>query len=717
MPRALAGAIKMRPTYLQRFVLITLVLTAIASGFAASSSSPPATVNATINVNCPFSIVLSPTAPVFIRIGYITVNYSIKSSVSCSAIALVGNFVLSNITTDATYYTTDLQFNSVSPIPINGVIAVNAVNIPQSDDKVAMTLSYGSFSNFSTNSLTVLTPAVISVNSLVVSPSSPGIDAQISIATNTVNLGSLAATNMLLNLTITGPGLTYTTNQVLPSLSPTQSESTQFFITGVTSNYGTYTVAANVSYQTIFTENGVTYTYNQISTTVYSSYTIPSPTSPPSPHGGGLPPNITITQIPTAISTLVFEQMPIISTVTPGNSTLAQVALYNNDNMPIWVNITVPKALQFGGVNLSATSIYILPNSTQFVELLISAFKNATQNTYLVIFNTTVTAVGEKPAHGQFYTGVQVRTFQKNNPVVLRSTTYTASTGRVLTQYSVYNPFNITLYSTTISAELPTSITTNPLGIVLSGAVNNVTVKNGEYILNWRIPILQPHATSILAFTINNVTTPQYFFNPITSTSTLSQYNTTRLRVFNIVAPTFYVNQGNNITVSAIYTGTNATNLTFSLVPPVDIVVYNQLQVFHAFPNTIIDAKFWVAPIKASGTYLFNLLIRGTYSNQSFSIPVIVLQNQTAAVPPTNSVTQVGAIRTYEIATEIVLGAAALIVVALAGYVAYKRVNVPRYNKGRAEEMSRMKQRVKREIAEEGKPGGPQWGSPPPLTP
>ena len=113
---------------------------------------------------------------------------------------------------------------------------------------------------------------------------------------------------------------------------------------------------------------------------------------------------------------------------------------------------------------------------------------------------------------------------------------------------------------------LPLSITSNPLGIILSGAISNVSVISNQYLLSWRIPTLKPHATEILSFAMNNVSTPQYFYGPITSITTLSTTNLTVLRIFNINVPTFYVNKPNNITVSAIYTGTNVSNITFCLI-------------------------------------------------------------------------------------------------------------------------------------------------------
>jgi hypothetical protein len=389
--------------------------------------------------------------------------------------------------------------------------------------------------------------------------------------------------------------------------------------------------------------------------------------------------------------------------VIAGNSTITEFGISNNGNTPLWANFTIP-TVPFGFISLSADSVYMLPGQSLQVQILLASKPNAVPNIYIMPINMSVTTAGGKPTRGQFYTGLRISPAQQTSPVYLRSSIFSTASNQVITQYSIYNPLNKSVYNTRIATQLPITITNQISSIVLSGTNYNISVLNNQYILTWNIPLLQPRATSIVAFAVSNVSTPQYFYNPITSITTLSASNGTRFRIFNIQVPTFYVAQKNNITVDAMYTGTNESNVSVSLVPPAGVVVENQLQRFKVFPNTVVNAKFNVQAIQESGTYLFSLLVTGPFVNQSFSIPVIVLQNQTISVPPpSNSISAVATVQFYERwIAYVIIGVIALILI-LTGYYAYKRTTLSGYNKERSEELMRMKHRVTREL-EEGEP-------------
>ncbi len=406
--------------------------------------------------------------------------------------------------------------------------------------------------------------------------------------------------------------------------------------------------------------------------------------------------------VPTGISSLAYTSMPLVTSVIAGNSTVASIGLRNAGITPLWANITIPR-LPYGTISLSANSIYMLPGQTLLVQMLFHAF-NDTSGSYITPVNITVTAQGESPASSKFYIGFTIVQPQSKAPDVLRSTSFIESGHQILTQYSIYNPTNAPIYNARLTALLPASITNSTNKILLSGPVGNITTINSQYILGWRIPVLQPHGTSIFSFAVSNVSTPEYFFSPITTFSVLVVNNASNVRIFDLHVPTFYVGQQYNITLSSLYTGTNQTNLTISLQPPLGVAVRNQAQVYRVFPNTMMQTNFYVYPISESGTYLFQLTIKGGGVNGTYSIPVVVLQ-QNQLLPPASNQTGTGSVSQGlgDYIPYIAAGAVIALLVAILLISAYGRARGSRYNVRRAEELSKVKQRVRRDLDNESK--------------
>ncbi len=686
------------------FSIYVSIVFAIATALCQVSfaSSNIANVSTSVHVPCVFGMSLSPTNPIFVLTAGAQVDYSIESLVECSISQLSGNFVLANSVSNIAYYTTNTVFNGISQTPTNGVFSIPSNSLQLGDGKATLTLNSLEYSNFTQLNYQVVTAANVFIASASVSPTNPSIGATLSAVTNVTNDGSLAATNMILNIMITGPGsFTYSTNVVLSSLSPSQTENTDFSINGATPYSGTYSLMENVSYQTIFTQNSVTYTLNEISSNTTLTYTVPSTGG----GGGGGAPKAPLT--PTSISLLSFTEMPLQTTVLAGNSTAVNLGLHNSGAVQLWVNITLP-TFRFGSLNISASSILLQPGQTQYVQLLLTGASNFTPSvSYVLPINFSVAAVGSAPSYGQFYTAFKLTSLQPPSKLLLQSSTYTfSSTKSVLTQLSVYNPTNKTVYDAVVSTQLPTTVVQQNLTLTLTGESHNVTLLDNQYVLQWKIPQLQPHGTTTLTYSISNVVSSSYFLQPITTLSTISPQPISTLRVFDIKVPTFYVGKSSNITVSAIYTGTNETNITLNLQPPAGIFVKGQVQRTTVYPNTAFTTVFQISPIDMSGTSVFQLFVSSPSVNQSYVLPAVVLPQGLNSSSSTQQISSsaVSSISMYENATVYLLSGAVLLLVVAAVYLVYRRMTASTYNSERAKLMIRMKQRVKRELeGEEGK--------------
>jgi hypothetical protein len=773
---------------LAKVLLFLLILNVTVLG-TAYGNSQPVIINATVTVTCPFSLTLSPSS-IYIQQAGASIPYSIKTLTACTT-SVSGNVMVENTISNTIYDTISANFANIGQTPTNGVFTISPNVLQQGTSSALFSESSSMLSNYTTAHFQAFSAANITITSLNVSPSSPSQGAQITITANSFNDGSLASSNMILNIEINGPGdFTLSTNTPITDLSPGQSEVTQLNIGGATGSSGVYTVTTNVSYSTTLNVNSMVYTVNSISRSVNATYTVPSPSSGTGGGGGTgglgqqkpvvtqissscysisniaalnsfsvsvlgqnvnvldnfITPNytgvtvngqpfylypgisydvngtkgITISlqsvsyipvlhtvtvlicqtaPVPTGVASLVYTQMPILTSLLAGNSTIVPIGLHNAGGLPLWANLSTPM-LQYGTLSFSSNSLYLLPDQTVLVQMYFKANDNAS-GSHITPINVTVTLPNGKPASGQFYTGFSITQPETSVPIYLRSSSFTLATNEILTQYSIYNPTNSPISNAELSALMPLDITNNVQSIVLSGEVGNLTTRSNQYVLDWRIPLLQPHGTALIAFSVSNVVTPEYFFQPITTFSTTTQSNVSTVRVFNLDVPTFYVDQQYNISVGSIYTGANQTNLTISLVPPVGVVVKNQVQKYSVFQNTVLNTEFHVYPISTSGTYLFELEIRGGTVNDTYAIPVVVLQyNQT--LPPVRiqapSGLSLAAIGSYAL----YIAAAIIVLFVVFGFV--RRRRGPRYDVKRAEELARVKQRVRRDLEKESNP-------------
>jgi len=687
-------------------ILLLSLFASMTISYPAFGNSGAIIINASVGVTCPFSVTISPQS-IYVQESGASIPYSIKTLTPCTTSA-TGNLVVTNSLTSTVYDIIPASFSNFGQAPTNGVFTIgpNVLEFGTSD----LTFYEASLntSNSSTGQFQAIGVANLTMLSVSASPPSAQTNSQISVTVNVLNDGSLAANNIVLYTRISGPnGFIYFANTILSSLSPSQSETSSFSISGVAPSAGTYVVNENATYETSFTEGSNTITINSVSKNFTTSYVITAVSSGSS-GGSGL--NFLNTSLPEPqanIGSLIFTQMPVLTTIISGNSTITGLGLHNNGTTPIWVNITVPK-FNFGEISLSASSIYLLPRQTVEIEIYFYANQSAPTASYVLPVNYTVTSAVISHSSpniafkGQFYTGLSI-VKPSFNPVFLRSTTLGPG-GSLLTQYTVYNPSNIILLNTLLTTRIPASLVKNGT-IFLTGAMNNLTLSAGEYLLQWKIPSLQPHGTTFLTYSATNVSIPSYFYTPVTSLSVIST-NYTALKIFDIRVPTFYVGKQGNISVSALYTGTNQSSITFILSPPLGITVQNQTRRFDAVPNTALNMTYKVNPINDGGTYIFELYVNGLHVNQSYLIPVVALfQSQLVPTTTAGQASQIGLIGMNATESTFFVSITGILLFIIAMYIVYTRSTYARYDRDRSERLMRMKQRVKMELEKEKNSG------------
>jgi len=349
---------------------IMVMLYAILASQASAYTSQAVAV-ATVNViNCPFSATLAPASSIFVQPANIVLSYSVNTVVpasQCSSIPhLSGTAVVENSTSSKHYGVASLTINDVTNVPVTGNIIINStltydgLQFPPGTDIGTLNLSYGGNSNTAvTGSFEVASPANVQITGFSPSPASISESTSVNLNSNLTNVGTLAATNSTLYLMVTAPGgSTYAANSAVGTISPSRQLYESLAIPGSFSSApGTYTAVENVSYYSTYSIGNTVYTSNLLYTrNVTTTYVVQS-----SGRGGGSKPPATLPTSPPATSQVAFSQLPVLTSLPTGNSTLTTFGFNNRGTTPIWVNFTLPK-VAFGSMLLQASPCICSPH-------------------------------------------------------------------------------------------------------------------------------------------------------------------------------------------------------------------------------------------------------------------------------------------------------------------------------------------------------------------
>lgn len=698
-------------------VLVAFIAFSAAAACVGAYTSQQTIVNGSVDVNCPFNITLAANSPFYVQPQGIELTYNVVAAGSCyyaNSVAanipkLSGSLTVANSVTHTVYYSKVVSVNGPidgTPVLGNIIFNSNTPSIPtniSTEYTASLSLSYGeNFSSPGTAQFYIFAPANILLDTPSITPATIRQNSQITITQNVVNTGGLAASNMIQYISITGPnGFLFTSNATMsPNTLAPGSEQLILTESSVTPYVGTYTLSDNISYISSYTYNSVAHPSNTLySNEATTTYTVTSSSSSSSGGGGGgggsggVPPPSPPPPPPASISQVEFQQYPIFTGVFQGNSIITIIGVHNAGTAPVWINVTLP-SLSFGSLAVSSNSIYLLQNQTQLVYLSLFAGKSAPPGMDVVGLNFSVASKGTRPSYGTVFTEFNILSPAVSSPQVIRTTSITNFTRGMVTQLSVVNPTNKTLYGATLSTLIPAYAVHSIASIQTTGTGSSVQKVSGGYLLSWFLPAISASSSTTLSYSVSNATDIQAFYAIDTVFSVPSAANVSKVKVFDISIPVFYVNQTNNITASWIYTGSNQTGVSFDMVGPPQVGVLTPIYNYVAVPNGAVITKFEIGKIGAPGTYIMQLTVKGGGTNQTFSLPIVVLLTQSQIAAQTQPQLSAASITTtLEYALLALIIIAAFIILFRKGY---GRISRPKYSITRAQKLWQMRQRIRR---------------------
>lgn len=702
-------------------LLAVLIILSIFSISSAQEQTVGASVQVSSSSSCStFNITLN-TLATYSTVSNVLANYTVSSYHSCSFNNLNGHFTLSYASNGIqvlsepisvqtvnsvkeTYPINNLDFSSLAP----GSYVANAV------------LSTGSVENYSTTDVLLLAPSSVNFTSFTL-PGSVAQGLPVTFSARLFNSGNYASSPITITINITGAA-TIRLNQTLDALSPDQGENLSITLDNASSNIGTYKVTITGVYNTSNQQD----TESKIAP-ISGSYSVYAPPSGPGPQQSvSLPASESVSSL---TQQLVILALPIVSSVSLGSTSSSLMQLQNGGKYPEVLNLSVAKSFS-SMVQLSVTSIYLIPNNTAIIQLLVNA-KNVSPGSYVIPINITTTPVngssalagssavattGAWPMKGlQIYaptaTG-HLQTYALPAPtrttiyVMVRVTNQTATSGlstqtfingnNLTVSFVLKAPPNQTFHNSTIITQLPPLLVKSLSQISATGLMNNISLVNGVPEIKWSLGSLLQGQSQPFSLTIAN---PSHL-NLVSQLQTFVLSPTqpeaqSLLRVVNIAVPTFYTNETNRITVQTVYTGTKIEQVGIELSPPAGINVADSYRLINVTPNQLLYTTFNITGINVSGTYLFNVYAVVGNSTLSYAVPVVALArtqlNQHSSTLPSISLPSWSG------------DAVAFLLIVAAIIAVLSRIRSRRRGRGSSDNMDRMrrmKEQINREVVD-----------------
>lgn len=601
--------------------------TASTSPIAMITSNGPGPTNATNNnqPSCLLGLNISSASPYYVAPQKIAIYYTVKRIGTCPIPSATGTLSLSSAVTGVVYSSIPINISSIPGIPITMVAYANSSGAPRGDNLAVMLLSAGTFSNLSSTSYYILQPANISISNLRVGTNnSTAAGGPLSITSTFLNGAFFAADNATLNLKIIAPNLSiYKIQDYLGRISAFQNSTITVNpgAAAIPQTPGRYIMLENISFYSDYYATGAVYSSNTLySNTASTSYSVSF-----NKNQGY---NATTYQLPpNRIGPLIIKSFPLytdlIAGSTPYSRNLNNLVVFNPGNYPITINLTASN-LSLGRLALSTTSLLLPQNQNGTVQLQFIPYPNTVSaGTYLIPLNISVSA---NNITTEAQTGLILNIYNRFSfPQVLSDIRLLNGSSNAAVQLSIFSPANSTSYDLILSSVLNSSITNSKSNIALRGRSASPAYSNNTYKLSWSASRLLSNNTVQVGYNISNVTQPRYLLFPATFLSSTKQSNLTALTVFGVKKPeVIYTNSTVNITVIVVYSGTNATTLSISLIPPAGANVLNPQQTFKATPNSAIDAKFTIQTEQYPGNEVFRLITPGAFAAQFQSISLDV---------------------------------------------------------------------------------------------
>ncbi|MDE1846257.1 MAG: Ig-like domain repeat protein [Candidatus Micrarchaeota archaeon] len=600
------------------------------------TSSTSGTLTQTVNKGsgsgstCSLRLNVTTGAPYYVSPQPIVIYYAVSKTGTCNLPNAIGTLSLSGEATGSIYASIPINVSNIISTPVTRVVTANSTLAPRGQNQAVLLLSSGVISNLSSTSFTVLQPANITLESMWVTPNITRVGSQLTVVTSLLNSAFFDAANASINMRIIAPNLSvYKTSQRIGRIPAFRNMTVAVNpgIGAVSQNQGKYTIIENLSYYSNFTTASGTYSSNALySKNITTSYTsLAAVTAYPSQNTGYNP--LVGYPIPAAnIGPALVSSFPFYTDINSGinvSTNLNDFIMYDSASYPITVNVTLP-ALHSGRLIASAGSLNLLPNQAGTMKFKFTS-SGTDFGTYVVPINVSVTAANNSTTTTQLFTLLNLNN-KTAGPQVFSNVKFLNGNKNASVQMTVFNPTNTIYYNLLLNTGLPGNVTYWKNNLLPIGQnANNVTFANNAYQLSWPISQLSPNSFAQVGYTVLNLTSPRGLLFPQTFLSFTKQSNSSTFTILQIKKPpTIYANTTINLTISAIYTGTNVSFVTLALTPPIGANVINPQQNFKAIPNTAIIARFNLTTSTLVGTQVFKLITPGAFGPQSQDVVLIV---------------------------------------------------------------------------------------------
>ncbi len=667
---------------LAAFLVIALAVMALAIFAENAYAQQQATVTANVLVSCPFSINLNLLSAYVKTTNTITGNYAIKTLSSCNITTMQGYFNITFQSNGVLAYSNQITANNIGQSANTFALSFGTTNLINSTYVGTVSFSHNFFTNSSSKTFQLLNPANIVISNLSVSSSSVTTGSPLTFTVGIKNAGQLSASNIIVNLTITGPSsfntiFTYPSQNLLAGSGETLTTT----LTNVTSTAGTYNVVVSAAY------------YSNITQSDLLQYSVTQPSSGRSPSsggGGGAPPpppsgnttGIGISTIPLSVSTVA------------GQGLTTQLGVVSKSTVPEVVQISIGDGFT-SLLTLSSNEINLPAGGLASVSAVFQAPTNTLPGTYVIPITFTVRTT-DGALITQFTDYLSFTVYGTVNGLQILQETYLSGG---LTESSsviqITNYGNSTVRNVTLTTTLPLLVAQNVSQITAYGLPNNITVGPGKYIITWRVGSIPPRQVVYGYYSIKKVQSVSLlsYAQSTFAVPTLAP-TSSLLKVISISAPTFYTNATNLINITTFYSGTSAQPIDFYLTGPQVVDVANPTQIINAYPNQLLTTSFAVATDNFTGTALFTLYISTSGQTLNYSIPVLILSGQTLAQATNSTVTKQISNR-LNMATY-ALEAVGVLTLAFITAVTINRLRrrPPRYDIERARSLARLKSKI-----------------------
>lgn len=587
----------------------------------APSTSPVVSSGQGSGSSCNIGLNVTSAYPNYFAPSKIQIYYTLKTMGQCTASSASGTLTLSSATSGTIYSVVPVNVTSIGSRSITRVVYANSTGAAEGENLATMIFSNSQASNVSTTSFYVIQPAMIKITGLnLTSENSTQVGSPISIATGVLNTADFNADNATLNLKIIQPNLGDYSGRFFLGAIPAFRDLVLNINPGAAAVpylQGRYQIIENVSYYSNFTAPAPvgTLTSNLTYSNDSSVYYIVHVN-----RQGGY--NGTAYGTPLAnAGPLSVRSFPFYTSILnrPSQSALGVISLYDGANYPVTANISAPNTAA-GGLSFSQGSVTLQSGGTANIKVQFTPSGNLS-GMYVLPISIRTSGQGASVTN---QTNIIINLVNSTGQLqILGSMKAFNGNRNASVQFNVVNLENAMLYNLLLHTQLNSSVTGSRSNIATQGTLLNVSSNN--YSIEWSAGQLHGGSNMSFSYNLTNALLLKGLINTMTYLSATEQSNLAPLTILGINKPQIvYTNTTANITVSAVYTGLNATTVAFMLIPPSGINVTNPQQSFKVVPDSTIDAKFTIKAGSIPGNYTLKLITPGALGSGEQDVAIDV---------------------------------------------------------------------------------------------